>query len=247
MARYAMVTDLRKCVGCQACTVACNSEWEVPTGYARTHVKFTGVAGTFPNLLSSFFVAQCNHCDHPACIDPCPTGATYQAENGIVMVDRNLCIGCGYCVEACPYDARYINPVIKKVDKCDFCSSRIERGLEPACVATCTAHAKFYGDLEEPKSDVYKMVYEQGARRLETAQVAIGPNVYYLGKPEEVDLAFAAFAPHPPRLPRAGELWTTVLRPLVLAAIGATFLGQAVAFFRQLVKGEGLFEDDGEQ
>lgn len=243
MARYAMVTDLTKCVGCEACTVACDTEWNVPLGFARTHVHFTGVSGTLPNLVSSFYVAQCNHCDHPACIPPCPTGATFQAENGIVKVDRDLCIGCGYCVGACPYGARYINPVIKKVDKCDFCSSRIEKGLEPACVATCTAHAKFFGDLEDRKSDVFKMVYEKGARRLETAEVAIGPNVYYLGKKEHVDLVLATFPPHRPRMPRAGEWWNKVVKPLVLTAIGATFLGQAVAFFSQLRAGEKEFDE----
>ena len=243
MARYAMVTDLRKCVGCQACTVACNSEWDVPTGFARTHVHSTGVAGTFPDLVSSFYVAQCNHCDHPACVPACPTGATYQAENGIVHIDRGLCIGCGYCVEACPYGARYISPTIKKADKCNFCFPRLERGEQPACVLTCTAHAKFFGDLEDPKSEVYNLVYDQGARRLETPAVAIGPNVYYQGKKQDVDLVLATFPPHRPRLLRAGEVWRGYLKPLILAAVGATFLGQAVAFFHQLKVGESEFED----
>ena len=98
-------------MGCQACTVACSEEWDVPVGSARTHVRSTGIVGTFPNLMSAFHVAQCNHCDHPPCVVPCPTGATYQAENGIVKWIKSLCIGCGYCVDACPYDARYINPL----------------------------------------------------------------------------------------------------------------------------------------
>lgn len=238
MARYAMVTDLRRCVACHACTVACNGEWDVPVGYARTRVRPTPLAGTFPTLSSSVYVAQCNHCDRPSCVPACPSGATYQSADGVVPVNRDVCIGCGFCVEACPYGARYINPALKKVDKCDFCSSRTARGLEPACVKTCTAHAKTFGDLEDPASDVYGMVYLQGARRLETADVAIGPRVYYLGKPQHVDLVFASFAPQPPRLLAAGEGWRRLLKPLVIAAVGATFLGQAGAFFFQLWKGE---------
>ena len=243
MARYAMVTDLRKCVGCQACTVACNAEWEVPAGYARTHVRATPIAGTFPKLLSTFYVAQCNHCDHPPCVEPCPTGATFQAENGIVKVDRNLCIGCGYCVEACPYEARYLNPVTNKVDKCDFCSERIARGEQPACVATCTAHAKYFGDLEDRTSSVFRMVFENGARRVESEQVAVRPNVYYLGKPEHLDHLVDSFPPRRPRLLAAGEAWSRIFKPLVLTALGATFAGQAIAFFQQLRKGESEIED----
>ncbi len=238
MPRYAMVIDLTKCVGCQACTAACNKEWDVPLGFARTRVHPTGIQGTFPNLSSGFRVAQCNHCDRPSCVAACPTGATRQSDDGVVHIDRGLCIGCGYCVDACPYDARYLSPTLEQADKCDFCTARRERGLEPACVATCTAHAKYFGDLEDTSSEVFRMVYERGARRLESREVAIGPNVFYLGRERELEPVLASFTPHLPRPVASREFWAHVLKPLVLAGVGATFLGQAVAFFYQLASGE---------
>ncbi|MGZ4823400.1 MAG: 4Fe-4S dicluster domain-containing protein [Terriglobales bacterium] len=238
MARYAMVVDMTRCVGCQACTVACDKEWNVPLGFARTHIQQTGIVGTFPKLTSSFRVAQCNQCDRPPCLEACPTGATRRGADGIVRIADDVCIGCGYCVEACPYDMRFINPETGTAEKCDFCSARLERGLQPACVVTCTAHAKYFGDLEDRSSEVFHMVFDLGARRLETEQVAVAPNVYYLGKPADVDQAFAKFAPHPPRTPMAREFWSRVARPVVLAAVGASFAGQAIAFFHQLSSGE---------
>lgn len=243
MARYAMVTDLTKCVGCQACTAACNSEWDVPPGRTRTRVLPTGAVGVFPNLRSAFYVAQCNHCDDPPCVAPCPSGATFQAADGIVKIDKDLCIGCGFCVTACPYDARYLNPATEKVDKCDFCAGRLQRGLQPACVTTCTAHAKFFGDLEDPDSEVYGLVYGRGAKRIESEEVKVGPNVYYLGAKGEPDLVAETFPPRTPRMPSAGHWWERALKPLALLMVGTAFLGQAVAFFTQLRKGEGQFND----
>ncbi|HVO64730.1 MAG TPA: 4Fe-4S dicluster domain-containing protein [Terriglobales bacterium] len=243
MPRYAMVIDQERCLGCQSCTVACKSEWDVPNGPARTKVRQTGTAGTFPKLSTSFYVSQCNHCDRPTCVPACPTGATYQEPNGIVRVHRDLCIGCGACVAACPYGARYINAALGKVDKCDFCASRVEQGLEPACVATCPGQAKIFGDLENPSSDVFRLVYRAGARRMETPTVAIGPNVYYAGEPEHAELALASFAPVAPGTITPGKIWSRVLNKFVYLAVGATFLGQAVAFFHQLSTGEKQFHE----
>jgi len=243
MARYAMVIKTERCVGCQSCTVACKSEWDVPNGYARTRVPETGTSGTFPNLNTSFHVNQCNHCDRPTCVPACPSGATYQAEDGTVQIDRALCIGCGACVAACPYRARYIDPGAGKADKCDFCTPRREQGLAPACVLTCPGEAKVFGDLEDSSSDVYRLVYREGARRMVTNTVSIGPNVYYTGTPEHLEVQAASFAPVPPRTIAPGVIWGAIAKKLVLLAVGATFAGQAIAFFRQLAVGEKRFED----
>jgi len=238
MARYAMVVDMTRCVGCQACAVACDKEWNVPLGFARTHIQNTGVVGTFPRLASAFRVAQCNQCDRPSCVEACPTGATARGVDGIVRIDRGVCIGCGYCVDACPYDARFLNLDTSTADKCDFCAARLDRGTEPACVATCTGHAKYFGDLEDRSSEVFHMVFDLGARRLQTNDVAVGPNVYYLGRKADVDLVFAKFPPHPPRSATAREFWSRIVKPAVVAAVTASFAGQAIAFFYQLNKGE---------
>jgi len=111
------------------------------------------------------------------------------------------------------------------------------------CVATCPAHAKFFGDLEDRDSEVFHLVYDEGAGRIETDEVAIGPNVYYLGTKKQLDLIRSEFGPRPPRMPEPGEWWQKALWPLVAAAVGATFLGQAVAFFYQLWNGEEQFEE----
>lgn len=177
--RYGMLIDLRRCIGCHACSVACKSEFDVPLGSTRSWVEYVE-KGTYPNVRRSFLPRLCNHCTHPPCVDVCPVGATWKREeDGIVVVDPEICIGCGYCVLACPYDARFMNPVTKSADKCDFCLHRVSRGLVPSCVNTCMAEARIFGDLNDPESEISKKVATNPVTVLRQ-EMGTEPNVYYI-------------------------------------------------------------------
>lgn len=176
---YAMVIDTRKCIGCQACTVACKAEFEVPLGVNRSWVESVE-KGEFPNVSRSFLPRLCNQCDKPDCVDVCPTGATYKRkEDGIVVVDADICIGCKYCMQACPYDSRFINPNTGTADKCDFCLHRVEQGLVPSCVNTCQGKARIFGDLNDPESEVSKLVSRNPVTVLRP-EMGTKPNVFYI-------------------------------------------------------------------
>ena len=199
--QYGMIIDIDKCVGCHACTIACKAEWEVPTEFGRNWVHRLGPAKTSAGMAFTFYPGLCNHCDKPACVDVCPadpvrmtlkdtkTGKTETVEvaatwkdpfNGTVQIDKERCIGCGACVDACPYEARYLNPDLGKADKCTYCMPRVGKGLAPACVQTCLAEARIFGDLDDPNSDVAKYV-KKGAKGLTSKAVQIGPNSRYYG------------------------------------------------------------------
>lgn len=183
-ARWGMVIDLRRCVGCQACTIACGMENETPVGHFRSTVSVSELeqAGRTRRLI---LPRTCNHCGDPACVKVCPTGATYQQGDGIVLVDNTVCIGCGYCAQACPYEARYINPVSHTADKCTFCVHRLEAGLLPACVETCVGGARIFGDLNNPDSQVSQQLEKNRARVLKPSS-GTQPKVYYIGLPEDL-------------------------------------------------------------
>lgn len=176
--RYAMVIDLRKCIGCGACTVACKVENQVPDGLYRTWVKEMEV-GLFPDVKRVKLPRMCNHCEEAPCVKVCPVQATWQAEDGTVLIDYDRCIGCKYCMAACPYEARYVNPVTQTADKCTFCYHRVEEGLEPACVATCVGGARVFGDLNDPKSLVHQLVATYNTQVLK-AEMGTKPQVYYI-------------------------------------------------------------------
>jgi len=168
---YGMGVDINKCIGCGRCVKACKTENDVPKlpFYFRTWVEryiiktdnnvvVESIDSGLENykeefiekdILRSFFVPKlCNHCANPPCVQVCPVGATFSTEDGVVLVDRNRCIGCRYCIQACPYGARYLHPATKTADKCTFCYHRLVRGLLPACVEVCPTQARIFGNLK---------------------------------------------------------------------------------------------------
>src|SRR5258705_8736702 len=177
--RYGFVIDQRKCIGCHACTVACKEENQVPLGVNRTWVKYIE-KGVFPDTRRYFSVMRCNHCDNAPCVTICPTVALYRRPDGIVDFDGDRCIGCKSCMQACPYDALYIDPETKTAAKCHYCAHRVESGLEPACVVVCPVQAIVPGDLDDPHSTISRLVASQQTQVRKPEQ-GTRPKLYYLG------------------------------------------------------------------
>ena len=154
---YGFVIDNRMCIGCHACTVACKSEHDIPIGVNRTHVKYIE-KGQFPNSSREFSVHRCNHCHDAPCVEICPTTALYDRADGIVDFDSDRCIGCKSCMQACPYDALYIDPDTHTAAKCNYCAHKVDHGYEPACVVVCPVEAIISGDLDDPNSNISHLV-----------------------------------------------------------------------------------------
>jgi tetrathionate reductase subunit B len=177
--QFGMLIDVRRCIGCHACSVACKAEFDVPLGNTRSWVEYVE-KGDYPNVSRSFLPRLCNHCSRPQCVDVCPTGATWKREeDGIVVVDPDICIGCKYCILACPYDARFLNPETGAADKCDFCLHRVSQGLAPACVETCIGGARIFGDINDPDSEISKLIATNPVSVLRPEK-GTEPNVYYI-------------------------------------------------------------------
>ena len=228
MPRWGMVIDLDKCTACQSCTAACRAENNVPfagpeqaalgRGIFYNEVMETEIHGHYPFLVTQFIPRPCMHCEHPPCVKVCPVGATFKNSEGVVLVDYDVCIGCHLCAAGCPYGVRYFNwyqselpdplnralnpdvPVRPKgvVEKCTFCSHRIDRGLEqgfrpgidreatPACVNICPVNARIFGDHNDIESPIYAFVRDNDTFRLRE-DFGTEPKVHYV-RPEKEDV-----------------------------------------------------------
>lgn len=175
---YGFVIDNRKCIGCHACSTACKSENEVPLGVYRTWVKYVET-GRYPDTRRHFQVTRCNHCANPPCVRICPVEAMYQREDGIVEFDKNVCIGCKACMQACPYDAIHIDPQTGTAAKCHYCAHRTDIGLEPACVVVCPEHAIIAGDMNDPHTEIAQLLARNDVTVRKPEQ-GTAPKLFYI-------------------------------------------------------------------
>lgn len=195
--RLAMLIDLRRCIGCDSCSVACKSENGVRLGGFRAWVN-KHEKGTYPKVGRVFIPRLCNHCENPPCLSACPVKAIEKRGDGVVVVNKNKCVGAQACIEACPYGAPYFNSmddktkevsrIANKVDKCDFCVHRIDNGLVPSCVNGCPQNARIFGDINDPNSEISRLM---SANKVATLLSAKGtkPHVFYIDLDESVVIA----------------------------------------------------------
>ena len=202
--RLGFLLDSDSCIGCHACTVACKSEHDVPLGVNRTWVKYIET-GSFPNVARQFSVMRCNQCDDAPCMTICPTSALFRADNGVVDFEDDNCIGCKACMNACPYDALYINPETNTANKCNFCNHRVEVGLEPSCQVVCPTEAIIMGDLDDPTSKISKIIARDDVA-VRAPEQNTKPKVYYRGADQ------AALDPTRSAIANDGMIWADTLR-----------------------------------
>ena len=178
MPNFGFLIDNRKCIGCHACTVACKSEHEVPIGVDRTWVKYIE-KGAFPNNRRLFTVMRCNHCERAPCITICPVTALYRRDDGVVDFNPDRCIGCKACMQACPYDALFIDPNSNTAAKCNFCTHRLDAGLEPSCVVVCPEQAIVAGDLDDSQSTISQLI-ETHPVQVRKPEKGTRPKLFYI-------------------------------------------------------------------
>lgn len=232
--RLAMVIDSARCIDCKGCVAACKQANHVSRGVWRNWIKEAVPAVENGKLARGHFQpGACMHCDEPSCVAACPTGATYKAADGSVVIDHRLCIGCGNCIPACPYGARFRDPVKRVADKCTYCPERRAAGLAPACVDTCPTKARVFGDINDPNSEAAKLLAANRGKvvRIIARQKDTKPNMYYIASTAPDGWAVQ------PVNPLSFDALTGFVAPLVKAAVGLSGLGVLVMLGRQLFVG----------
>lgn len=186
MAKYAMALDYKNCINCRACESACKKENGIELGEDkyRIWIGTKEIEGEFPNLSimsQTYYPSQCQQCDNAPCQQVCPTNATYYDENGVVRVAIERCILCTYCINACPYDARFIDSRTETVDKCNFCTpTRIESGeTTTACQATCPTKVRIFGDIDDPNSEISQVLAKREYKQMKS-HLGTKPKLFYL-------------------------------------------------------------------
>ena len=196
MTQYSIVTDLDRCVGCLACSVACKVVNGVPTGsFWNKTLRIgpnprEGGSGQWPDVELYFLNVQCQHCENPECVKVCPTGASHKTEDGTVQIDKSKCIGCQFCAMSCPYGVRYLNEEERVVEKCTLCEQKIAQGELPQCVSQCCGMARWFGDADEgiegfeaPGCDLQDPSYDAQAKARMKWGDLIGDSCDYPVKP----------------------------------------------------------------
>ena len=180
-----LLINLDRCTGCDSCIVACKLENRLPLGSFYNKVIAIGPTGTFPDVEKYWLPSQCQQCENPQCVSVCPTGATYKDDKGRVEIDYDKCMACLACVNACPYgmrDQSKLQPRLHQfVRKCTFCRDHraADPGAEPYCVATCHQRARIFGDIDDPESEVSRLINTTHTERLFT-ELGTDPQIYYI-------------------------------------------------------------------
>ncbi|MFX1324441.1 MAG: 4Fe-4S dicluster domain-containing protein [Promethearchaeota archaeon] len=181
--QYGMIIDQERCIGCEACSIACKIENSTTDYWIKVETQGGAVkdtpGGNFPNLTMHFLPRLCNHCDNPPCVDNCPEDAIQKRDDGIVILDQELCTGCQSCLTACPYNIIVFDDDTNLAGKCNFCAHRIDQGLEPFCVICCEGQAIYFGDLNDSNTRVSHLKSEKNSFQLKPNE-GTTPKVYYI-------------------------------------------------------------------